>query len=366
MPAPSDNDDARERVRLVRSRTRPRALRVFVAGLCVAGLIVALAFALASRRGRAGPRANDRPPQLLVDERTCYFGWAPDMVDELSMPGKPLHWQVRTDEDGFRVGARPHPPHPRCRALVVGDSFTAGEWVKGDEAFPAVLEKLLDDQGYSVRVDNGGTVGQTIAQERTNLLSRWAGLHSDLAVVATCGNDLTDLALLQARSCRLETAPVSALRPFGSAADRALDGFTQEVRAQLVHTRSRMEEIVDSGGGALPESRAACDAAADEYVREAVDTARALRARHERLVFDLLEPFFCPAAHGAWGEPEQNAFSARLTTALKAEGAVVLVSPWAARLTPWDEHPSPAGHRTIARALAQRLESLGWLDRCRP
>ncbi len=386
MPSPKP-DESGSVTRVARSRARPPRAKVWVAGVLVAVGLIAGAWAwvdsTSSRWGRSrssppgspsAQQGRSRPsdsrdesfdPSLLVDERTCYWSYAPNIDQSLSEPGTPLSFRVRTDQNGFRIGDQPPPRHPRCRVVVAGDSFTLGMWVRADQALPAVLERLLNREGYSVEVDNGGTMDQTISQERTNLLSRWADVGEQIAVIATCSNDIEDIAALKAQSCDLAVPPKASLHRF----ERADFGsISEQIRAQFVAWRRRLVGFIGPHGNHLPRSRAECDAAAAEYLHEAVDTARALRGRHVHLAFDVLEEFSCAAAVGPWGSSEVDAFQARLTAAVEQEGAVLLQSPVlppADRLRPYDDHPSPAGYRIYARALADRLESSGWLDRCR-
>lgn len=67
--------------------------------------------------------------------------------------------------------ARPAPPAPRAASAVetgptivfLGDSLSAGLHLAKDDAFPAVLQRLLAAEGLPVRVINAGTSGDTTA-----------------------------------------------------------------------------------------------------------------------------------------------------------------------------------------------------------
>jgi acyl-CoA thioesterase-1 len=49
----------------------------------------------------------------------------------------------------------------RAQIVAFGASNVSGEGVSADQAWPALLERLLRDKGYKVRVDNEGVAGDT-------------------------------------------------------------------------------------------------------------------------------------------------------------------------------------------------------------
>ena len=79
-------------------------------------------------------------------------------------------------------------PPARPRIVVLGDSLTAGYGLPADEAFPALLQRKVDELGYDYEVVNMGVSGDTSAGglSRTD----WA-LEGDVRVlvVALGGND---------------------------------------------------------------------------------------------------------------------------------------------------------------------------------
>jgi acyl-CoA thioesterase I len=101
------------------------------------------------------------------------------------------------------AAAPPVPPAPAPEAnepLVVflGDSLTAGYGLGGEEAYPALVEKRLEEEGIPIKVLNAGVSGDTTAGG----LSRLDWLLSqkpDVVVVGLGGNDgLRGLPLEQA------------------------------------------------------------------------------------------------------------------------------------------------------------------------
>jgi acyl-CoA thioesterase-1 len=82
----------------------------------------------------------------------------------------------------------PDAPPGAVRIVVLGDSLAAGLGLAADEAFPAVVERLLRGRGHEVEVVNAGVSGDTSAGGLARLdwvLQRPA----DILVVELGGND---------------------------------------------------------------------------------------------------------------------------------------------------------------------------------
>ena len=78
---------------------------------------------------------------------------------------------------------------PKASTIVVlGDSIAAGFGVDPDEAFPAVLQRKIDDGGYNYRVINAGVSGDTTAGglSRMNWLLKQ---KIDILLIELGGND---------------------------------------------------------------------------------------------------------------------------------------------------------------------------------
>lgn len=80
------------------------------------------------------------------------------------------------------------PRETRPRVVVLGDSLTAGLGLARDEAYPALLQRRLDKEGYEFEVVNAGVSGDTTAGGLRRL--DWS-LDGDVKVlvVALGGND---------------------------------------------------------------------------------------------------------------------------------------------------------------------------------
>jgi acyl-CoA thioesterase I len=86
------------------------------------------------------------------------------------------------------IAARPAEHSTRPRIVALGDSLTAGLGLMAEEAYPAVLQRRLDEKGYSFEVVNAGVSGDTTAGGLRRL--DWS-LEGDvrILIVALGGND---------------------------------------------------------------------------------------------------------------------------------------------------------------------------------
>ena len=93
-------------------------------------------------------------------------------------------------ENPESAASQPAPP-PKVyegTIIAVGDSLTAGLGVDEDEAYPALLQGKLQQDGYNWQVINAGISGET----SSGLLSRinWIiAQHPDIVVLETGAND---------------------------------------------------------------------------------------------------------------------------------------------------------------------------------
>jgi acyl-CoA thioesterase I len=98
---------------------------------------------------------------------------------------------LRVPAPAARPAVRPAAPAPVADTPLVvflGDSLTAGLGLDEDEAYPAVLERELKEEGLPVRVLNAGVSGDTTAGGLSRI--GWLlGQHPDVVVVALGAND---------------------------------------------------------------------------------------------------------------------------------------------------------------------------------
>ncbi len=107
---------------------------------------------------------------------------------------------------------------PSARILAFGDSLTAGKDLPDpdQEAYPAALERLLRERGFSVSVSNGGRSGDTTFDALARLDYHLAD-RPDIVIVALGSNDTFQGKRLADIETNLE-AVVSRVRATGARA----------------------------------------------------------------------------------------------------------------------------------------------------
>ncbi|PWU17489.1 MAG: arylesterase [Bdellovibrio sp.] len=85
---------------------------------------------------------------------------------------------------------QPAQPTPIKTLVVLGDSLTEGYGVPRDKAFPALLEKMINDKSPAPKwkVVNAGISGSTSASGPQRMAWQLKG-HPDLIILALGGND---------------------------------------------------------------------------------------------------------------------------------------------------------------------------------
>jgi lysophospholipase L1-like esterase len=299
----------------------------------------------------------------VADAATCFTSFAPHNDMEVTLLQKNLTDRLETDDEGFRTDAAiQHPANPRCRFLAVGDSFTEGSLVLAHEAFPHQLEVVLQEKGYSVRVDNGAGRGHTIHQERIAALGRWPHIKHDGVILGiTGGNDLIDLNLLQRNGCEVGGTIPTSFEPLDPV---ALNDASVGKALLVKSLKSFLEDR--PVGGADDLSPAQCDSLATEYQKILVTFARELKARQQSFMVVQFESFACNYK-GDWFRQD---LSDGILPLAASEGAVttdVRAILWSQGMTllPADRHPSAAGHRSMAEAIASNMIAQHVVDRCR-
>jgi acyl-CoA thioesterase-1 len=76
----------------------------------------------------------------------------------------------------------------RGTIIAVGDSLTAGFGVSGEEAYPALLERKLHDEGYDYRVINAGINGEK-SGEALARIDQILSQRPDIVILQTGTND---------------------------------------------------------------------------------------------------------------------------------------------------------------------------------
>jgi len=169
------------------SRGRPHARggplsRVSARTLAGNALLALAATALTLAAGEAALRATRRRPRIpmhVVCGCPYIYGMNP------RRPG--ISAQGLRD----RVFAIPKPPGT-WRVLVLGDSIAYGVGVDPPQTFAKVLERRLARPGPRVEVVDAGVMGYTAYNEMEYYLARGRDFQPDVVVVAFCMNDVAD------------------------------------------------------------------------------------------------------------------------------------------------------------------------------
>jgi HEAT repeat protein/lysophospholipase L1-like esterase len=114
-------------------------------------------------------------------------------------------YTLASDETGWPPGAefngdgmrdRTHAqekPEGTQRVVFLGDSVTLGHGLEPSEAYPQVLQALLDAEGRRVEVMNVALWGWTARQQRIAWERIARRYHPDRAVLAVCLNDIPEM-----------------------------------------------------------------------------------------------------------------------------------------------------------------------------
>jgi len=321
---------------------------------------------------------------MTVDERE--FARLPGLFvpgqELLAEPGTPFPHRVTIDSLGFRglrAVSRVKPPG-EFRVFFAGDSFTYGHNVHDAETLPAQLESRLQGFCPEPRVVNAGVPGFTILGQGEQV-ARGLVLDPDVALVMYFENDLFELVHVRqwdqlAVNRRLKSRfPLSLV--YGAMRDSAL--WRLALRATLA-PRQRMGERMARGApeasasleglepGTAPWSRR-WEEGRPEYRDRLEALAATLEAREIPLVFLAF-----PSPESASSDEPAPDFrwvveTARglgiptldLHRAFREEGIAVEE----AFLVPLDYHPSPMGHATAARYVAEFLLEVVGPQGCR-
>jgi len=101
---------------------------------------------------------------------------------------------VRTNSKGIRADREFAVPKPEgvIRIVGVGDSFTFGYGVEVEDTYLARVERILEEQGFSVETINLGVAGHGTAEQMIMLENVGFSLDPDVVVVGYYMNDIAD------------------------------------------------------------------------------------------------------------------------------------------------------------------------------
>src|SRR5512134_1744772 len=125
--------------------------------------------------------------------------WAPGAKGDhfYTLKRRPLGWPPsEINADGLRDRAHSEArPEDVWRVAVLGDSVTEGFGLAAEQAFPRELERQLEADGERVEVLSVALRGWSTRQQRIAYHRIARRYRPDQVLVATCLNDITELAL---------------------------------------------------------------------------------------------------------------------------------------------------------------------------
>jgi lysophospholipase L1-like esterase len=273
-----------------------------------------------------------------------------------SVDGNGVHYVF--DAEGFRIDGMPSPTGPSRRILFIGDSFTQGFGVAGQDTFAALTCERLRTSGIDAVCLNAGVTGFGTAHELRllrRLLDR-TDLRFDAVVFQLCPyNDLRDnwedggFALRDGRLTERNPPQI----PFSVRLRLALleNGFAH--RSPLVTTVANA--WVDWNGGTDPMADATSVALESALLREAVAIAQ---HRNIPVVFLVAATGWERDLVSTRPYDEADRIT-RMAAAVQELGVPWIDSrraaPRADEYIENDGHFSAAGHAAIADALAPIL-----------
>ncbi len=89
-----------------------------------------------------------------------------------------------------RLGQIPAKKKGVERIMVLGDSFTYGQGVAAEDAYPAVLESMMNEGTSAVEVINLGVCGASSEGVLDNLKHFWERVQPDRVIYGVCMNDI--------------------------------------------------------------------------------------------------------------------------------------------------------------------------------
>jgi len=319
--------------------------------------------------GLAPSRALRSPDLATLDAIPGLFEPGQEFIDRVR---RDLPSRIRIDNLGFRGRDLPERKAPSTiRLLCLGDSYTFGDHVDDDQAYPALLESDLRARrpGLGVEVINAGANGFGILDESIFWKEKGVRLSPNVVILTFSPNDISDMARPALMISGMREHAVLKSRPVVGTMIRFLQDSAVFNAMQILAARV---VVAARGHGAIPvmePSRAGPETAPREweaYHQALVALGRDLRARRLRGLL-VLYPSFGNAAG------TERSFSSSILPAWADEagfGCLDLLPEFSAAaakgealyLVPRDAHPGPAGHRLAADRIAAWLIASGWIE----
>ena len=236
------------------------------------------------------------------------------------------------------------------RILSLGESTTFGWHVAEDETYSSLLDRSLGALGRDIRVINAGVAGYTLFQGVTYLEHRGLRLEPDLVMVYFGINDFLKVAFRAERDVLVDLANAGLT-------DRELFARRQRPIARMAATLRRHSNLVRLIS--LPKTPERESVRRSGKRRVPVDDRRWLLQRVRALCAEnetdlvIVIPWYRFFDGHAWLLREADAWPEVMVVDLPEELSGVerrLEDYFVDRV-----HPSPAGHREIARVIDRRL-----------
>jgi lysophospholipase L1-like esterase len=269
---------------------------------------------------------NKSEGPLYIANKPGVSGWA----DNYGTP--PFY--VRINSKGLRDSPMNlEKPSNTTRVLVIGDSYTFGTGVNRTDIFTEVTEKKLGEKfpRRNIQVINGGIVNAGMKDYYLFLKHRGLNYNPDIVVIGFIGNDQV------------------------SASKR--DQLLNKTRRSLDLNRS--EEINSSQVALIKESYQESLASYNEKTPIHNSSFRFIDN-----IQNLADSKSITAVYYGLDDisPEQRSY---LENRSERYGKDILYAPSQfresdeeLRISKWDRHPNPKGHRIIAERLSERLETI--------
>lgn len=325
---------------------RFRRAALVVASLFVSLALVELALALlAPVDFRRPPSRRENAWRALVHRRSQVPGLLYELAPNVEADTE--RGRVRTNSLGLRDRERQLQAAPgTVRLAVLGDSFTFGFGVEAEEAYPAVLERLLIEEiGPRFEVLNFGVGGYSTRDELVVLAHKVRPFKPRLVLVGYVLNDP-------------EIDPVQPL----SAYFAPVEWWQRFHLTRLIARAANQRAVERAGGGNYTRYLHA-------EPRKWGSVVAAFARMHELAredSFEVAVVIFPLIPAKSWQSYPFRAVHEQVAAAAhgKRFGVIDLLPAFSAHppeevsLNPEDRHPNRLGHEVAARAIFERIEEL--------
>lgn len=321
-----------------------------------AGLLLAEGLARLTWSAQVPADKGLRPP--LVDPSLPTITGVFDLVrpNHRAIHNGRLH---RANSLGVRGPEYTPAPAPGVfRIAIGGDSVTMGAGVDEEDAYPQVLARLLDERSdrWRYEVVNLGVSGLNVAAVVDRMQNVGLRYHPNLLVYGWTPNDIEGPAYRQVQG----KDPVADRQRY----DRLLQSPSYLVRMLGPRLLALRDRFVPPEGSYLRELQinyfenpAAWDAFAVELQRFAAMAAAQRVCGHVFLHHQLTRVASLHPFTPIYDKVAQAARSDHLTVS-RAGTYLGAYDEESLRISMWDQHPSPLGHRLYAQALLDALLEL--------